>query len=108
MAFPLEAIVTVLPDQVGPKIKEYVRTIHERYVVIVVNEIIGLTPILQKGSIQNGTNNFQRYLLVKFLAKQFLYISGVDKRWQVCICKALNCISRGHGGGGWIVFNEID
>ena len=69
MAFPLEAIVTVLPDQVGPKIKEYVRNIHERYVVIVVNEIIGLTPILQKGSIQNGTNNFQRFLLVKFSAK---------------------------------------
>jgi hypothetical protein len=35
MTFPLEAIVTVSPDQVGPKIKEYVRTIHERYVVIV-------------------------------------------------------------------------
>jgi len=30
MAFPLEAIVTVSPDQVGPKVKEYVRTIHER------------------------------------------------------------------------------
>lgn len=30
MVFPLEAIVTVSPDQVGPKIKEYVRTIRER------------------------------------------------------------------------------
>jgi len=30
MAFPLEAIVKVSLDQVGPKIKEYVRTIHER------------------------------------------------------------------------------
>ncbi|KAF8804733.1 thioredoxin-like protein [Phlegmacium glaucopus] len=30
MAFPLEAIVAVSPDRVGPKIKEYVQTIHER------------------------------------------------------------------------------
>jgi len=30
MAFPLEAIVTMSPDRVGPKIKEYVRIIHER------------------------------------------------------------------------------
>ena len=37
MAFPLEAIVTVSPDQVGPKIKEYVQTIHERYAVTIIN-----------------------------------------------------------------------
>jgi len=30
MTFPLEALVTVSPDKVGPKIKEYVRTMHER------------------------------------------------------------------------------
>lgn len=34
MVFPLEALVKVSPDQVGPKVKEYVQTIHERYVVI--------------------------------------------------------------------------
>ena len=34
MIFPLEVIVRVLPEQAGPKIKEYVRTIHERYVAI--------------------------------------------------------------------------
>ena len=38
MAFPLEAIVTMSPDQVGPKIKEYVRIVHERYVLVIVNE----------------------------------------------------------------------
>lgn len=48
MAFPLEGMVTVMSDQLGPNIKEYVRTIHERYVVIVnkFNEIMGLTPIV--------------------------------------------------------------
>jgi len=30
MMFPLESLVMVSPDQVGPKIKEYVQTIHER------------------------------------------------------------------------------
>lgn len=32
MVFPLELILSVVPDQVGPKIKEYIQTIHERYV----------------------------------------------------------------------------
>jgi len=30
MVFPLELILSVVPDQVGPKIKEYLKTIHER------------------------------------------------------------------------------
>lgn len=46
MAYPLEALVTVLPDRIGPKIKEYVRTIHERYALInlILNEIMELIP----------------------------------------------------------------
>lgn len=30
MAFPLEALVAVSPDSVGPKIKEYVKAVHDR------------------------------------------------------------------------------
>ena len=32
MSFALEAWATELPDMLGPKIKEYVRRIHDRYV----------------------------------------------------------------------------
>jgi hypothetical protein len=30
MAFPLEALVAVVPESAGPKIKEYVKAVHER------------------------------------------------------------------------------
>lgn len=31
MAFPLEALVAVVPESAGPKIKEYVKAVHERW-----------------------------------------------------------------------------
>jgi len=36
MAFPLEALVSVSPDLAGPKIKEYVKAVHDRWVLLII------------------------------------------------------------------------